>query len=274
MVHGRANAFGGPRLGYEAGVFRQGGEGAPLGPLTAAAPTPFRAVDQATVAGRLLVWPFDRPKDRAAASPSPLRSLRVGVAATSGLVPEGDNSLRGQDSFSKPFFPHFDVNGRRTRAGLEASWRGGPASVKAELIHVRDERRAQGLAGADLPALTSTGWYVQGAWTLVQGGRTPSPRGRWLGRGGIGDVEVAARLERIGFGSAAPAGEPPIASPRAANLAGAWDTAVTLGVNWQPLPLTRVQFNVVRDEVGGTAWTQRHLQPLVWGVVTRFQVAF
>jgi phosphate-selective porin OprO and OprP len=278
MFHGRAHAFGGPRVGYELGFFRGGGENAPLGPESANDPEIGGTANQHTAAGRLLVSPFDRAEAKGAARRSKgsgaLRSLRFGVAATAGEVPEGANSARGQDSFGKSFFPRLDVNGRRTRVGLEASWKPGRASLRAELMQMRDERRGQGLSGANLPSLVATGWYVQSAWTFIRGGPKGGGIGRWIGRGGIGDVEVAVRLERLRFGSDAPSGEPEVASPRAANVAPAWDTALTLGVNWQPIPLARIQLNVVRDEVGGTAWTKRYTQPLVWGIVSRFQIAF
>jgi len=160
------------------------------------------------------------------------------------------------------------------RTGGEASWRAGRASVRAEVIHVRDERREQGLAGEDLPAVTSTGWYAQGTWTLVRGGGGGSRAGRWLGRGGLGDIELAVRVERLSFGGGDADGPEAITSPRAVHLASARDTVATVGVNWRPAPVTRIQFNVIRDEVGGAAWTKRYSQPLVWGVVSRFQLSF
>jgi phosphate-selective porin OprO and OprP len=276
MAHGRARIGAGPRVGYEIGLFRHDGENAPLGPSTLIIPGAAQSVNRLTGAGRLQVAPFERRKTKgtSSAAGAALQSLRLGFAATIGEIPEGDNSLRGQDSFSKPFFPRVDVKGRRVRTGAEASWRAGRASVRAEVIHVRDERREQGLAGEDLPPLTSTGWYAQGTWTLVKGGRGGSRAGRWIGRGGLGDVELAARVERLSFASGNADGPDAITSPRAVNLAGARDTVATFGVNWRPAPVTRIQLNVIRDEVGGAAWTKRYSQPLVWGVVSRFQLSF
>jgi phosphate-selective porin len=294
MFHGRSALPGrGSRLEYEAGVFRHDGDNAGLGPLTRRSADTGLPVSRRTVAGRLQISPFDtRPRKdpaggkagggaagKAAAGKAEggravMQSLRLGVAVTVNDVPPGDNGLRGQDALSTPFFPRLDVNGRRVRVGAEASWGHGPADVRAELIQVRDQRRAQGLGNEDLPDVVATGWYVQGTWELVHGGKKASRAGRWIGRGGVGDIELAARSERLQFGSAGTGGEPPSVSPRAGNLAAVSDTVMTLGVNWRPVPLARIQMNVIRDDIGGFQWTEIARQDIVWSVVARFQVAF
>lgn len=234
MVHGRLldEVLA---LGYEAGMFRHDGNQARFGENPGA---------DATLAARVTLRPFRALRRRA-----PLRSLEVGVAATTGDVPEGPgpNSLRARTIGGAPIFYEAYVHGRRTRLGSQLSWEPGPFSLKGEVVRIRDARRGQGLLADDLPGLIYTGWYVSSTWVLTGERKAGGvDAAKPLFAGGFGAVEVAARYERVRFGSS-DASEPPEANPRSANLVETGTDAWTAGVNWYLNRWLRIQANGVRE---------------------------
>jgi phosphate-selective porin OprO/OprP len=229
-LHGRFNQRA---IGYDVGVFRNDGE---------AARFDFNPGAGQTVAGRVAGRPL-----RLTGAAGATREMEVAVAVTASEVPDGLNSLRGRTVFREQFFAPVYVNGRRIRLGFDADWRPGPFSLKAELIRVTDERKNQGIFDEDLPVLVSRGWYVSGTWALTGESKFDgiAPR-RPLFRGGAGAIELAARLERLGFGSTLE-GEPELPTPRAANLLEAGVRAWTFGVNWYVNPWIKIQLNAIRE---------------------------
>jgi phosphate-selective porin OprO/OprP len=229
-LHGR---FNNRAVGYEAGVFRHDGENAQFD---------FNPGAGQTVAARVAGRPL-----RLTAATGATREMEVAVAVTASEVPDGLNSLRGRTVFRHQFFAPVYVNGRRVRLGFDADWRPGPFSLKAEFIRVTDERKNQGIFDEDLPVLVSRGWYVSGTWVLTGESKFDgiAPR-RPLFRGGAGGIELAARAERLRFGSSLER-EPDLPTPRAANLREAGLRAVTFGVNWYVNQWVKIQLNAVRE---------------------------
>jgi len=259
MVHGRlARSI----IGYEAGRFDHDGR-------NARTDNPDRVYGNATLAGRLTAQPFRHRKK------SSLEDLEVGVAVTESDVPEGFASIRGRTALDAAFFPaDLWVHGRRERLGLEARWRPGPFSVKAEYIRVSTERVGQGVDDRDLSPLVGSGWYVSGTWAVTGQAKAEGldrPRSSIL-RGGVGAIELAARIEALGFESAA-SGEPPSTSPRADVIAGNRDRVVTLGVNWYPLRHIKIQANLLRDAVADPAEGPLPSKSAFWSMVMRFQLS-
>jgi phosphate-selective porin len=248
-VHGR---FNNRAVGYDAGIFRHDGESARFG---------FNPGAGATVAGRVAARPM-----RLTSVTGASREMEVAAAVTVGDVPDGRNSLRGLTTFGEPFFEPVYVNGRRIRLGFDADWRPGPFSVKAEFIRVTDQRKNQGIFDEDLSPLVSRGWYVSGSWVLTGEPKLDGiePRAP-LFAGGAGAVEVATRLERLGFGSSFD-DEPELSNPRAPNLLEVAVRAWTVGVNWYVNRWAKIQFNAIRELTGpsddptgidsATAWTR------------------
>jgi phosphate-selective porin len=222
IAHGRVWR---KRFEYEGGVFRRDGAGPSLS-------HPERTYGTTTTAGRLSMEPF-------ASAKRSIGDLRVAFAATTSSLPEGISNLRGRTSVGERFFPAtYWAAGRRQRTGIEARWRPGPFRVTAEYMRVTDQRRGQALDGSDLAPLTASGWYVAGVW------RVP----RAIGPGTHSRVELAARVERLGFGS----GGTGVMSlnPRADRVVSADDRAVTLGVNWWITRYAKVLVNAVHERVG------------------------
>ena len=244
-------------LRYEVGVFRHDG-------VIASTDDPDAALTGHTAAVRAIALPF-------AASKSVFSDLQAGVAFTHGDVSPGTSSVRGRTALDERFLPDasYWVSGTRRRTGFEARWRPGPFSIAGEYMRLTTERRGQAVDGSDLSPLAGAGWYVSGTWVVTgeakkkldNGPRAP------LFRGGIGAVELAARIERLEFGSLSRLG---LAStdPRADHVARRSHQALTLGVNWMPHRLVKVQANVIRD----TAATEGELAPRAsWGHVVRVQ---
>ena len=258
MVHGRLLNR---TLGYEAGVFQHDGSNARTADSE-------RVYGGQTLASRVTVQPF---RGR-----NPLLSdLQFGVAFTRSGLGEGFSDLRGRTALDARFFrPDVWVNGERQRRGLEARWRPGPVSIKAEWLQVRDERRLQSVDDTDLSPLVATGWYVSGTWALTgekKAAGVDRPR-RPLFRGGYGAVEVAARIEQLEFGSGK-GDEMPSDSPRADTIAGNTDRVVTFGANWYVNRWIKLQFNLMRDELADPSQGPLPSRSTFWSRVLRVQLA-
>jgi phosphate-selective porin len=185
-------------------------------------------------------------------------------------LPEGFPALRGRTQLDASFYrPDFWVKGHRRRIGVEARWRPGPFSFKGEYIRLTDERLGQSVEDTDLSALLATGWYISGTWAVTGENKADgldSPR-RPLFRGGFGALEVAARVERLSFGSVATDGVPST-SPRADVVLGNADRADTIGVNWYANRWIKIQFNLIRERIADQPGP---CQPDFWSRVVRFQ---
>ena len=223
---------------YEAGVFRGGGEDE----NAEAIDTESR--DRRMYAARVTGMPL-----RLFSVPTVLKTIELGIAATSNNTPEGLNGLRGRTASLETFFPRVFVRGTRFRLGTELNWTTGPFSLKSEFIHARDQRENQSIRATDLPALIARGWYVSGTWVLTgeEKGDGVEPRRPLFDRG-FGALELAARYEYIRLGSSEHPGTPS-RSTRAANILGNSDRIWTGGVNWYPNRFTKVQINAVHDKI-------------------------
>ena len=246
-------------FGYEVGVFDGDGE-------DENARGNRHPGAERTMAARVTGRPLRRMK-----LPANAGELTVGVAVTSGNVPEGLNSLRGRTAFRESFISPAYVQGRRLRLGVEAEWQPGPFSAKAEFIRVTDERNHQGVMQEDLPALVGSGWYVSGTWSITGepkfGGIEPR---RPLLRGGTGAVEVATRYERLAFGASS-ADDNPSTSPRAVNVLDTSDAAWTSGVNWYVNRWIKIQLNVIREWIEDVNRSPVADRQLFWTRVVRLQ---
>jgi phosphate-selective porin OprO/OprP len=166
------------------------------------------------------------------------------------------------------------VNGRRLRTGFEARWRPGPVSIQSEYIRVTDERKGQSVEDTDLSSFLAQGWYVSGSFALTgeqKSNGLDEPRRPFL-RGGLGAIELAARFEKLSFGSAA-AGPEASTSPRADAVLGNSDVAVTLGVNWYLNRWVKIQANLIRERIEDPSRGPLPAQAGFWSRVLRFQLS-
>ncbi len=211
MVHGRFFRRG---LSYWTGVFRHDGDNARSKNI--------QGGDE-TFAARIAATPFRRVG---------VPGLELGGAFTVSALSDDSflpNGLRGrtvmtQDTFYNPVY----VKGRRQRWEGDVDWTWGPISARSEYTYVVDQRLQQGIVSEDLPDALAQSWYVSGTWIVTGEEKTrPVEPAADLFRGGIGAVEVAARYERLWFGSA---GEGPgVRNPRAEHVLQSGDRVLTLG---------------------------------------------
>jgi phosphate-selective porin len=256
MVHGRIVKS---LMQYELGLFDHDGRNARTS-------SPERVFGDRTLAGRLGVEPFRATK-------TVLRDLRVGIAFTDSRVPEGVSALRGRTALDASFFPtYLWVRGDRRRAGVEARWRPGPFSISSEYMRVTTERLGQSVENTDLSPIVASGWYVSGSWLVTGEQKTAGadkPR-RPVFRGGIGAIELAARVEALAFRSGMRDGTPST-SPRADFVLGNDDHATTVGLNWYPYRGIKVQGNLVREVISDPSRGPLPSKPAFWSRILRFQ---
>jgi phosphate-selective porin len=207
---------------------------------------------------------------------SPFGDLLVGYAFSTTDIPEGFSSIRGKTVLGADFYkPDYFVLGTRERRGFELRWRPGPASFKAEWIRVTEERQGEGVEDNDASPLRATGWYVSGTFALTGGGKKADgfdmPKHPFL-QGGVGVIEVAARVERLRFDTpAATTGELPSSSPRADVVIGNSDKVVTFGANWYLNKWIKIQYNIVREQLDDPTLGPLPSQPVFWSRLLRFQ---
>ena len=247
----------GRAVNYQAGVFQhdgdvsRGGTDAPAG---------------RTVAARIVSMPFARAASRT------LQRLEVGLSMATGDVPQGRNGLRARTSNDYEAIDPVYVAGTRLRLAADAALTQGPVSIKGEFLQARDERQHQGLRDEDLSDVVGRGWYVSATSFVI--GRLKSngtaPRTPLWG-GGIGAIQLAARIEALGFDNNAP-GEEPLPTPRALKIRPNDIHAVTLGVNWFPVRFIKVQGNVIREHVQDPDRRPDPTRP--WGTTGVFRVQF
>ena len=230
MAHGRTRNR---VLNYQAGYFLRDGTHAR---------TSQTEGGHDAVAGRLVVAPFAARKDHW------LENLEVGAAVVTNRL-DNQVGLRGETIFKDGvFYDRSFVNGRRFRQGIESAWSRGPVSISAERSVVTDQRIGMGLGGEDLPHIRATGWYLAGTWTVT--GETKDGRVRpreSLFNGGWGAVQIAGRVERLGFGAVDEIANAALgfgAAPAANN-----DRAITVGVSWYLNRYFKVQGNLVHETI-------------------------
>ena len=256
MVFGRAVN---ETLRYQAGVFKHGGDNVRESERT-------DAQADRTYAGRLVVRPWNTYDNL-------FRTFSAGVAFTTGVLPAGPNGVRGKTIPGDTFFQQLFVNGNRRRIGGEFQWRPGPVQLQGEYIETRDQRFGQGIENQDLPNAYARGWYASGVWLLTGGQMRDSiaPDRPFL-RGGIGAIEVAARLERLAAWSAS-VNDGSFSSPRAPWVMPRADEVWTGGVNWYWNDYVKLQTNAIRErrtEEGRVIAGQGDL----WSGTFRVQIGF
>jgi phosphate-selective porin len=224
------------RMEYKVGVFRFDGEGSDIH----GQPTGARTY-AASLAGEPLRSMRPLPKT--------LRHIYLGMSGTRGKIIPGLNGVSGSTFSNFTYFDHMYVQGERTRIGTELSWVEGPIDVKAEYMHMSEERKQQGIRGDDLPDKISRGWYVMATWTPL--GKLKSkgaPKTPFLTGHGFGAVEFSARYDILSFYSA-PGPGLPSRSPRAPTILPNGERTWTFGPTWYLNHFVKIQAHAQRERI-------------------------
>ena len=257
MAHSK---FMNNHLEYKVGVFRYDGEGSDIH----GQPTAGR-----TYAASLTGEPIRFLKP----FPKTLRHIYLGIAATRGDVIPGQNGIHGTTFSNFTYFDHMYVQGERTRIGTELSWIEGPVDIKAEYMHVSEERKQQGIHGETLPDTISRGWYVMGMWTAL--GKLKSkgaPKTPLLTGQGFGAVELGVRYDILSFYSAQGPG-PPSRSPRAPTILPTGERAWTFGPTWYVNHFVKIYFNAQRERLTDIGRKDVFGIDTFWTGIIRLQLA-
>jgi phosphate-selective porin len=246
MVHGEA---ANRMLGYEVGVF-QHADGFDLED-----DSNFWEPLGSTLAGRLILTPIRN------ADAGITRDLEFGVALVRNTVPEGLNSEVGRTFDDERFTERMNVNGQRTRVGVEGRWNARRVIVKGELLQLTDQRTAQAVTGDDLSDLVLRGGYVTGVFRVV-GETGANERG----------VDVAARFDRLSLGSRNDADEA-FTNPRADHIAPVAKNTWTFGATWFVHRWVKVQGNLIRESLVDSLGVRDLLPEARWTTVMRLQFA-
>ncbi len=254
---------------YEAGVFDDDGDNGELEAERFIAEGEDLADIGPSIAARVVGEPFRRLP-----VPERLKGAELGIAYTSSSLPEGLNSLQGEEVWGYNFFEKVYVNGRRQRIGLQFDWSPGPTALRSEWMQSREQRIGQSNRNADLSDFIGTAWYTSATW-LVTGEDKDSdvqPR-RPLFKGGFGAVEIGVRYDELTFESAGKTG-PDFTNPRSAHLTPNTDRTITFGVNWLANRWVKVVANALRQSFEDETRTPVSGNTSFWAGLLRLQVAF
>lgn len=259
---------------YEAGVFDDDGDNGVLEePRFVIEGEDLENVGP-SLAMRVVGEPFRRlPIDR-------LRGAEVGAAFTRSYIPEGLNSLRGEDVWGFDFFAPVYVKGHRQRLGLQWDWSPGPTGFRAEWMQSREQRLGQSNRNEDLSDFIGTAWYTSATWILTGEDKdsdvTPDQP---LFQGGLGVVEIGGRFDRLTFRSAATTGTA-FRNPRSDFLLPNTVSTVTVGANWLPNRWVKIVADVFRQSYEDAERAPRVVgmdtfgPTVFWSGLVRLQIAF
>jgi phosphate-selective porin OprO/OprP len=272
MVYGEM--FGGA-LVYEAGMFDDDGDNSEFSEEQFVIEGQDLQDAGPAVAARVVAEIFRRLP-----VPQRLKGAEIGVAYTQSDVPEGLNSLFGEDSWGFDFFERVYVAGRRQRTGLQFDWSPQSLGFRAEWMQSREQRLGQSNRNEDLTDYVGTAWYTSATW-LVTGEDKDSDvtPNNPLFQGGAGAVEIGARYDQLSFKSAGTDG-PAFRNPRSDHLLPNTVKQVTFGANWLVNRWVKVVANGIRQSYHDAERAPRVVgadtfgPTEFWSGVLRLQIVF
>jgi phosphate-selective porin len=161
----------------------------------------------------------------------------VGVAGAVDPVAKG---LRGKSASGWTFFHRMHVDGQRRRLGTDVQYVRGALTLKADLMHARDERNGQGSTFDDLPSVSGLGWSTVAIWRLM-GPRSKKDETK------VHPLDVLVRYESLKFDDDGEATGFEGIGNRARNIRPESSRALTGGVNYWPRTWIRLMGNAVLE---------------------------
>jgi hypothetical protein len=181
----------------------------------------------------------------------PFKDLQIGVSGSLGTVqaaPEGPaaegKGLRGRTASGFSFFRRMFVDGTRRRAGGDVQYEKGAITLRAELLHARDERRGQGSRFEDLPTISGFGGYATAIW------RVHGPRGKKDKAHGRAPLDLAVRVESMSFDDDGPGLDFEGIGNRTSNVRPQSSRALSAGVSYMPRSWVRLMGDLFLERYG------------------------
>ncbi|MCC7014284.1 MAG: hypothetical protein IT454_17120 [Planctomycetes bacterium] len=209
--------------------------------------------DDKDAAARLVWHVFgDKP-----ARDFPADELQFGVAATVGRADQDWSGVEIQNETKQSVFAFesgTELDGQRTRLGLEAAWFEGPFALYGEALRIEQELNAPG-GRADLAL---DGFWVAGSWVVTGESKRFSglePSAPFLpGQAGAGAWQLVARYSELELDQ----GFVDIGAVQASAFPGRIAT-FDVGVNWYATNHAKVRAHIVHTryedgaDIGGQA---------------------
>ncbi len=226
-------------LGYEIGLFNGGAT-----ELKDSGRNTLDLNDEKDFIGRIRITPFKNSDSEL------LRQLRIGVAFTHGdqdtnALADITTAMSGTRIID---FGAFNLDGNRTRVGVEFSYHYGPFSLRAEYLQLKQEL----IDGLPENSVTFTATYVQATFLLTGEAkplenRVKPARNFSFKDGGWGAFELALRYAFIEVRDADTAGVLVVTAPFTPNEKC---TEITFGVNWWMTPNVRLTIDFTQYTFG------------------------
>ena len=174
---------------------------------------------------------------------------RVSATEAGGIVPPAPKGAFGQTASGFTFWSRPYVDGKRRSLSTSLLYSKGSFRFLGEYLEEREERKGQGTAGEDLPDVLGHGVSAQMSYLLIgqRKGVLVEPRTS-IFQGGLGAVELVARVETLRFDDTGPGSLPVSAGNRASNPAPAGALAFEAGVNYWASYFMKLQTTAIWEK--------------------------
>ena len=180
---------------------------------------------------------------------------RVTATPAGGIVAPAPKGAYGQTATGFTFFGRPYVDGTRRTLSTSLLYSKGSFRFLGEYLEEGEERKGQGTGGQDLPDVLGRGVSAQVAYLLTgeRKGVLVEPR-KSIFHGGLGAVELVARVETLRFDDTGAGSLPASTGGRVPNLAAAGASAVEAGANYWASYFMKLQL---------TAMWEKYNDPLI-----------
>lgn len=174
---------------------------------------------------------------------------RVTAIPAGGAVPPLPKGAFGQTATGFTFWGRPYVDGTRRTISTSLFYTTGPFRFLGEYLEQREQRKGQGESGQDLPDVLGHGVSAQVSYLLTgeRKGVLVEPR-KSIFQGGLGAVEMAARVQTLRFDDTGARSLPVSTGSRAANPAPAGALAIEAGVNYWASYFMKLQATAIWEK--------------------------
>lgn len=174
---------------------------------------------------------------------------RVTALPAGATVPPLPKGAFGQTATGFTFWGRPYVNGTRRTISTSLFYTRGSFRFLGEYLEQREERKEQGAGGEDLSDVLGHGVSAQLSYLLIgeRKGALTEPS-KSIFQGGLGAVELVARVETLRFDDTGDGSLPVSTGSRAANPAPAGALAIEAGVNYWASYFMKLQTTAIWEK--------------------------